>query len=435
MRNRTLSNEELVSIQEYYERGHSWEEVSMKLCISGHYIDKAKLCGLLKGRTAREAANLPGARAKQSAARIAYIKEHPDKSPYLISHHSKGPSYPERYFAEVFTKEGILLDRYVRIGTYELDFADEQLKIDVEIDGNQHYSDSKVVESDKRRTSYLTALGWDIIRIRWSDYESLSKEKKHETILEIRGLIDSKRSVLPVGTVLMFPTGALRNGSNVCACGNKIGKSSIRCHACVVSDGLLAKAEKMKKRSSREASAQLRAKGRVCGCGSNKALVSKLCYLCRAASRIDKHTKIQWPPKEELETLVWEMSTSRLSKELGVSDTAIAKKCKILGIKKPARGYWAGKITSKPRTVTKAVLDGCKRRGEAARKVGPNGTAWCGVCKEFLSVDHFSKRASRWNGLSNICKLCRSKYRSPRMYRWALSMDSKLTFRHAHRIL
>ena len=43
MRNRTLSNEELVSIQEYYERGHSWEEVSMKLCISGHYIDKAPL--------------------------------------------------------------------------------------------------------------------------------------------------------------------------------------------------------------------------------------------------------------------------------------------------------------------------------------------------------------------------------------------------------
>lgn len=44
--------------------------------------------------------------------------------------------------------------------------------------------------------------------------------------------------------------------------------------------------------------------------------------------------------KEELEKLVWEMPTSRLSKILGVSDVAIAKRCKKLGITKPPRGYW-----------------------------------------------------------------------------------------------
>lgn len=46
-------------------------------------------------------------------------------------------------------------------------------------------------------------------------------------------------------------------------------------------------------------------------------------------------------PKEELEKLVWEMPTSTLSKLLNVSDVAIAKRCKLLGIEKPARGYWA----------------------------------------------------------------------------------------------
>jgi hypothetical protein len=34
------------------------------------------------------------------------------------------------------------------------------------------------------------------------------------------------------------------------------------------------------------------------------------------------------------------MPTSKLCKELGVSDVAIGKRCKLLGIDKPPRGYW-----------------------------------------------------------------------------------------------
>ena len=45
--------------------------------------------------------------------------------------------------------------------------------------------------------------------------------------------------------------------------------------------------------------------------------------------------------REELERLVWEKSTTEIAKELGVSDTAIAKRCKSFGIEKPGRGYWA----------------------------------------------------------------------------------------------
>lgn len=50
--------------------------------------------------------------------------------------------------------------------------------------------------------------------------------------------------------------------------------------------------------------------------------------------------KIAWPSKEELEKLVWLTSCSKLSKQLGVSDKAIEKRCKKLGISKPPRGYW-----------------------------------------------------------------------------------------------
>lgn len=44
---------------------------------------------------------------------------------------------------------------------------------------------------------------------------------------------------------------------------------------------------------------------------------------------------------EELEELVWAMSTVKVAEQLGVSDKAIEKRCKKLGIKKPPRGYWA----------------------------------------------------------------------------------------------
>lgn len=44
--------------------------------------------------------------------------------------------------------------------------------------------------------------------------------------------------------------------------------------------------------------------------------------------------------KDVLEFLVWRLSRLKLSKILGISDTAIVKKCKKHGIKYPGRGYW-----------------------------------------------------------------------------------------------
>ena len=35
------------------------------------------------------------------------------------------------------------------------------------------------------------------------------------------------------------------------------------------------------------------------------------------------------------------MSTVQVAKLLGVSDVAVAKRCKRLGVEKPPRGYWA----------------------------------------------------------------------------------------------
>ena len=49
--------------------------------------------------------------------------------------------------------------------------------------------------------------------------------------------------------------------------------------------------------------------------------------------------------KKQLERLIWLKSTLELSKQLGVSDVAISKRCHREGIQKPPRGFWA-KVTA-----------------------------------------------------------------------------------------
>lgn len=44
--------------------------------------------------------------------------------------------------------------------------------------------------------------------------------------------------------------------------------------------------------------------------------------------------------KEDLHNLVWSYPTTEVAKMLCVSDVAISKRCKTLGITKPPRGYW-----------------------------------------------------------------------------------------------
>lgn len=44
--------------------------------------------------------------------------------------------------------------------------------------------------------------------------------------------------------------------------------------------------------------------------------------------------------REELEDLVWKYPTTQVASWLGVSDSAVGKRCKLLGITKPPRGYW-----------------------------------------------------------------------------------------------
>lgn len=48
-----------------------------------------------------------------------------------------------------------------------------------------------------------------------------------------------------------------------------------------------------------------------------------------------------WPSPDLLKILVWKKPVLQVAKDLGVSDVAVQKRCKRLGIETPPRGYWA----------------------------------------------------------------------------------------------
>ena len=71
----------------------------------------------------------------------------------------------------------------------KVSYRNEEKKVYVEIDGEQHYVDPRIVESDIKRTNYLITLGWKGYRVRWATYKKLSYDEKHKIILEIKHLL------------------------------------------------------------------------------------------------------------------------------------------------------------------------------------------------------------------------------------------------------
>lgn len=120
---------------------------------------------------------------KISKRRKEFIKNNPDKAPYVMNHYTKGPSYAEQYFLDVFKNTDFVY--HYKFHTYELDFADVENKINIEIDGEQHYCDDRIVRHDIKRNAFLEERGWTVIRIRWSTFCKLNDDDRRRYINDI----------------------------------------------------------------------------------------------------------------------------------------------------------------------------------------------------------------------------------------------------------
>lgn len=77
-------------------------------------------------------------------------------------------------------------------------------------------------------------------------------------------------------------------------------------------------------------------KTNYCKCGNEKHKLSKLCVKCHGKN----NRKIDWPDVDFFKEKLWQIPTTQLAKELGVSDKAIERHIKGLGLTKPPRGFW-----------------------------------------------------------------------------------------------
>lgn len=238
-----------LDVQNYYNCDNMWDDVLKKFNINSTTLNNAVKLNLFKTRSKSESVSLSykkkprtlsdETKKKISISRTKYLKEHPEKVPYLLNHYSKGPSYPESYFDEIF--EGKFdYEKYLQASFYHIDFAIINKKIAIEIDGDQHYLDKKIVQSDIRKDAYLTENCWDIIRIKWSDYQKMTREEKEKYISDLLNYINNLSNSKPEIEYKKInnlsnskPIIEYKDNSIYCVdCGKKISKTSIRCVEC-----------------------------------------------------------------------------------------------------------------------------------------------------------------------------------------------------------
>ena len=75
-------------------------------------------------------------------------------------------------------------------------------------------------------------------------------------------------------------------------------------------------------------------------CGVKITNKSVRCVKCSNRDRVGVRRVLR-PNKNELLKMVWEIPTSKIAVQYGVSDKAVAKWCKSYNIVKPGPGYWA----------------------------------------------------------------------------------------------
>ena len=172
-------------IQKDHNDGMTWRKLQDKYGVSIASITNAKKRGDFISRNKSEALKLvPGRpltdeiKKKISIARTNYLKENPDKVPYKLNHYSKGQSYPESYFEKWLLNEEVSFISEQQVSIYSIDFRIGNIAL--EIDGEQHYVDKRIVKSNFYRDEYLKSLGIETIRVRWAHYQKLSNEDKKD---------------------------------------------------------------------------------------------------------------------------------------------------------------------------------------------------------------------------------------------------------------
>lgn len=138
-----------------------YENFLIPSCDCGKQV---KIVTKFKGiKLAKTCGNTECIKNNQRNAMLSYMKANPDKTAWRLSN----LSYPEKIFKnkceELKLSEKYLIIRERSFFPYFIDFAFENEKVAVEIDGSQHNLKERV-ESDLKKDASLVNAGWRVIR-------------------------------------------------------------------------------------------------------------------------------------------------------------------------------------------------------------------------------------------------------------------------------
>lgn len=135
----------------FFRKTCSREECVKKLLCTRRFSDEQKL--------------------RASVRQKKYLKENPDKTAWR----QKNPSWPERRFENILERAGLhkefLIIKERCIYPYYIDFAFEDLKVAIEIDGSQHELPEAKIR-DRKKEELLLENGWRILRFTASQVQT-----------------------------------------------------------------------------------------------------------------------------------------------------------------------------------------------------------------------------------------------------------------------
>lgn len=368
-------------IKKYYEEGHSTKECLKHFSVSNSSFQKAVKRGDIKTRDRLEALKLHlithgrkkhtmETKEKISKIRKEFLTKNPDKVPYKLNHSSK-ESYPEKLFRQQLEKnilENVIWVQEYQNGRFSYDFALPEYKIDIEIDGQTHNLE-KVKKIDIERDKWSNDQGWIVVRF------SAEQVKK-----EIQSCLDTTKKMI----------------SN-----RKEDPTFVVTQCCYEQLQIRPKSE-LSLRQTKSQTLQPKKHKNDKKCMVCQAVChGKLCAKCHRLSTFNVR-KFLVDDKETLEKLVWKMSTIQLAKLYGVSDSCISKRCRLLGVKKPPRGFWNRIYADSKNTVgIDTIMSGYE---ETIKKVfdilRQKGETEGGIALFFMNADIFGK---------NVLDACHAK--------------------------
>ena len=120
-----------------------------------------------------------------------------DATIQTAKHNQRNESPLEELLLLAMNARSLLIGEFktqLEVGPYRLDFAFPRAKLCVETDGRHHREDPGQVARDQRRTSYLSKLGWQVIRFTWKQVRNSPDECCERIIAVYSALLHQRRA-------------------------------------------------------------------------------------------------------------------------------------------------------------------------------------------------------------------------------------------------